>query len=168
MTSTPRRTLASAVRRPAPAALIEGAPDRSPTSLAAAPALAPETFDPVRAIATLDDMRAAIAATTDPHELRDVVATTSALQGWLAHQRRSTALANAASATTLTAERRLGGVLAAMERARGRRNGGPSEYQAALTDNRGPREGGKGRYVVRDALAAGVLVLRRWRGLSIH
>ena len=38
MTSTPRRTLADAVRRPAPAALIEGVPDRSPTSLAAAPA----------------------------------------------------------------------------------------------------------------------------------
>ena len=65
MTSTPRRTLADAVRRPAPAALIEGVPDRSPTSLAAAPALAPETFDPVRAIATL--------------------------QGWLAHHKRSTA-----------------------------------------------------------------------------
>ena len=141
MTSTPRRTLAdavrrrtlaAAVRRPAPAALIEGVPDRSPTSLAAAPALAPKTFDPVLAIATLDEMRAAIAATTDPHELRDVVATTSALQGWLAHQQRSVALANAASATTLTAERRLGGVLAAMERAPGRRDGGPSEYQAAL------------------------------------
>ena len=132
MTSTPRRTLAAAVRRPAPAALIEGVPDRSPTSLAAAPALAPETFDPVRAIATLDDMRAAIAATTDPRELRDVAATTSALQGWLAHQQRSVALANAASATTLAAERRLGGVLAAMERAPGRRDGGPSEYQAAL------------------------------------
>ena len=132
MTSTPRRTLADAVRRPAPAALIEGVPDRSPTSLAAAPALAPETFDPVRAIATLDDMRAVIDATTDPHELRDVAATTSALQGWLAHHKRSTALANAASATTLAAERRLGGVLAAMERAPGRRDGGPSEYQAAL------------------------------------
>ena len=132
MTSTPRRTLADAVRRPAPAALIEGVPDRSPTSLAAAPALAPETFDPVRAIATLDDMRAAIAATTDPHELRNVAATTSALQGWLAHHKRSTALANAASATTLAAERRLGGVLADMERAPGRRDGGPSEYQAAL------------------------------------
>ena len=77
-------------------------------------------------------MRAAIAATTDPHELRDVAASTSALQGWLAHQPRSTTLANAASATTLTAERRLGGVLAVMERAPGRRNGGPSEYQAAL------------------------------------
>ena len=72
MTSTPRRTLADAVRRPAPAALIEGVPDRSPTSLAAAPALAPETFDPVRAIATLGDMRAAIDATTDPRELLEM------------------------------------------------------------------------------------------------
>ena len=132
-TRTPRRSLSDAVRRPAPAAIIDAAAQPAPTSLATTPALTPEAFEPVRALSTLADIRSAIDDTTDPAELLDVAAQTSAIQGWLSHQRRGAAVANAARATTLTAERRLGRVLADLERTPGRRDG-DSPYRAVLKD----------------------------------
>ena len=94
--------------------------------------LTKEDFDIAGALDLLARMHHAITEAPDLHAQHQAAAVSSALHALLDKIERGSALANAASALMLTAERRLGQRLSALERTPGRGNDERSEYQLAL------------------------------------
>ena len=82
--------------------------------------LMPESFDPERALAVVSTLFAAIEAAPDLATLHNLQAYGGAFQHLLQRLADGRALANAAAAATLVAERRLGTELARLERRDGR------------------------------------------------
>ena len=84
--------------------------------------LMPGSFDHARALAVVDDLFAAIDTAPDLKTLRALEAYGNAFRSLLERLDDGRALANAAAAAALVAERRLGLELARLERRRGQRS----------------------------------------------
>ena len=98
-------------------------------------ALMPASFDPEGALAVVDALFAAIEAAPDLATLRNLEAYGHAFRHLLQRLAEGRALANAAAAATLVAERRLGAELVRLERPRGRpRRGDSTMHRDTIRD----------------------------------
>ena len=95
--------------------------------------LTPAQFDVTYAVDLLAHLRDVIDSAPDVHTLHRATAISAAVRVLLGQVRQGKALVNAAAATTLTAERRLGLTLDHLERAPGR-NQGHSPYKDTLAE----------------------------------
>ena len=94
--------------------------------------LMPASFDPERALAVVNTLFAAIETAPDLATLRNLEAYGSAFQHLLRRLSDGRALANAAAAATLVAERRLGTELARLERNRGHQRSGAAIHRDTI------------------------------------